>query len=317
MQPVPQFEEESPLPPRKTQHGWLAASLGTLVGGVISIIAGLVVGAGAVFAVLASRGSLEDIDFANMEGLIASLATDMWVVGPSVIAQHGVMLMTPFVVLMIASIPAKKSLGLSKGAHPGIFVLASLGIVALGPTSDWLARSLLDVFPDASFGNLEAIEDLVKNTSPLLLWPFVALIPGFSEEFLFRGLLQRGFGRGIAAICISAVCFAVFHMDPPHVVGVLPLGFYLAWLAARTDTIWVGVVAHIVNNSVAIIAVAFADQSSVESDEALPFAFVALGWLIGAACIAGIWHLSKNAPEEAAPVPVLTQTEPENEPEIF
>ena len=56
--------------------------------------------------------------------------------------------------------------------------------------------------------------------------------------------------RTAAAILL----FAAFHLDPHHIAGVLPLGFFLAWVGARCGTL-VTIVAHIANNTLAIIAV--------------------------------------------------------------
>ena len=64
-----------------------------------------------------------------------------------------------------------------------------------------------------------------------------------AEEVFFRGLIQRSAGFGKKAIVISALSFSFFHMDPHHIAGVLPLGFYLAWLGARTGSTLVPIVA--------------------------------------------------------------------------
>jgi membrane protease YdiL (CAAX protease family) len=66
--------------------------------------------------------------------------------------------------------------------------------------------------------------------------------------------LQTAAARGRFAIAISALSFSLFHLDPHHIAGVLPIGFFLAWVAARCGTL-VTIFAHVANNTAAIAAV--------------------------------------------------------------
>jgi len=283
----PPLAMPEPLPPEPNRLGAVGAIIGTAVGGVVSYAAGIGVGILAAVIVLAGAG----IDMGAPDGMqqMMDAVNSLAVVGPSVIAQHGCLLLVPFLVVKLRKRDVKESLGL-KGAPWGTFLLAPIGILALGPTSDFLAR-MYNEYIGWTFGNLEMIEQLVEKTNPWALWPFVALIPGFSEEMMFRGLLQRGLGSGWKAITVSALVFSCFHLDPPHVVGVIPLGFYLAWVAARTGSTWTTILAHAVNNSAAIFAVALAGNTA--HDEQLPWWAMPTGWVIGGACIAGIWWLTR------------------------
>ncbi|MBC7172768.1 MAG: CPBP family intramembrane metalloprotease, partial [Polyangiaceae bacterium] len=110
-------------------------------------------------------------------------------------------------------------------------------------------------------------------------WPLFALLPGLAEETYFRGLVQHILGRGVLAIVGSGVIFAVFHLDPVQAIGVLPVGIYLAWLLARTGSVWVPIVAHVANNSVALIASrALPDVDVAGTAEATP-PLVIVAWL--------------------------------------
>ena len=53
------------------------------------------------------------------------------------------------------------------------------------------------------------------------------------------------------AVLVSGTAFALFHVDPVHVVGVLPLGLFLSWVAQRSNTS-VTIFAHVANNSIAL-----------------------------------------------------------------
>ena len=105
-----------------------------------------------------------------------------------------------------------------------------------------------------NLGVVATLHQIVKQLSPLLAWPVFALLPGIAEELMFRGVLQNAARSRNLGIAVSALGFAAFHLDPHHVAGVLPLGFFLAWVGARCGTL-VTIVAHIANNTLAILAV--------------------------------------------------------------
>ena len=53
----------------------------------------------------------------------------------------------------------------------------------------------------------------------------------------------------ITWICTSLL-FAGFHMEPLHILGLLPLSFFLGWLRLKTGNINASTLAHMVNNAV-------------------------------------------------------------------
>jgi membrane protease YdiL (CAAX protease family) len=94
----------------------------------------------------------------------------------------------------------------------------------------------------------------------------IAIIPAISEEFMFRGLLQRLFRDWLKnihwAVILSSVFFAAMHFQfygflPRLLMGVL-LGYLLYW----TGSIWVPVFAHFINNGAAIVF-SFLEQRGV------------------------------------------------------
>jgi hypothetical protein len=147
------------------------------------------------------------------------------------------------------------------------------------------------------------LESIIQTTPAWVLWPILALSPGICEELFFRGMVQRAFGRGVVAVTVSAITFSMFHLDPHHVIGVLPIGFYLAWVAARTESTWVTVIAHVLNNSASILAAKLQAEDPASKDETTEWWVVALGLVIAAATVAAILRLTrqKPAPSLASP----------------
>ena len=101
------------------------------------------------------------------------------------------------------------------------------------------------------FLKMNNITDLIFNI--LIL----AAVPAIGEELLFRGYLQQKFCSWFAnhhiAIIVSAFLFSAIHMQfhgflPRFILGLL-LGYFFYW----SKSIWVPVIAHFINNTVAII----------------------------------------------------------------
>ncbi len=83
-----------------------------------------------------------------------------------------------------------------------------------------------------------------------LLW--VGLLPGLSEEFLFRGVMLPAIGINGTGIFFSGLCFGVLHMGSinqwPYALWATVVGFLLGWSAIASGNLLVPIVAHTVAN---------------------------------------------------------------------
>lgn len=78
----------------------------------------------------------------------------------------------------------------------------------------------------------------------------ICLIPGFCEEFLFRGAILSNclpFGEG-KAIFISALLFSLMHQNPSQIFYTFVAGLLLGFIYVKTKSIWNCVIIHILNN---------------------------------------------------------------------
>jgi CAAX protease family protein len=100
---------------------------------------------------------------------------------------------------------------------------------------------------------------------PGMLVPSLAVIAGLAplvEELVFRGLLYgwvAGRWGTVAAWIVSSLAFAAAHIEPAHIILVLPLALWFGWLRRRTDSLLPSLVAHMVNNGFAVAAAAYLD----------------------------------------------------------
>ena len=94
-----------------------------------------------------------------------------------------------------------------------------------------------------------------------LVWPdliWLGLLPGLSEELLFRGVMLPAFGFDTAAVLFSSLCFGVLHLSSfkqwPYVIWATIVGVMLGLSALFTSNLFVPMVAHIVTNFVSSCA---------------------------------------------------------------
>jgi membrane protease YdiL (CAAX protease family) len=95
----------------------------------------------------------------------------------------------------------------------------------------------------------------------------VAALPALCEELLTRGVLARAIrpavGR-VLAVAISAFVFAAFHLSLVRFVPTFLLGALLASITLAADSVWPAVLAHFLNNAIAI-AIAGGDLAPIAS----------------------------------------------------
>ncbi len=83
-----------------------------------------------------------------------------------------------------------------------------------------------------------------------LVW--LGLLPGLSEELLFRGMVLSAFGLGWGVLLLSSFCFGLLHLSSwqqwPYGVWASVVGLILALSVVWTGHLLVAVVAHMVTN---------------------------------------------------------------------
>ena len=85
---------------------------------------------------------------------------------------------------------------------------------------------------------------------PDLIW--LGLLPGLSEELLFRGVMLPALGSDITAVIVSSLCFGILHFSGsqqwPYVIWATIVGMIFAYSALLTGNLLVPIVAHIITN---------------------------------------------------------------------
>ena len=191
-----------------------------------------------------------------------------------------------------------------------LFLLAPMAVAVLGvgillSEADNLLRTVLP--PPAWLERMFA--ELAGGRRSL--WGSIALLvvaAPVTEEALFRGLILRGFLARYAvrrAIVVSALLFAVFHLNPWQLAGAATAGMLFAWWRAATGSLVPGLVCHALNNAMPIIASNVAGlripgYAGVPTGtvEFHPWWFDALGLVLAAG---GLWLVARRL--RVLPVP--------------
>ncbi len=85
---------------------------------------------------------------------------------------------------------------------------------------------------------------------PDIIW--LGLLPGLSEELLFRGVMLPAFGFNSIALILSSIIFGLVHMSGvkqwPYAVWATVVGLVLGYTALVTGNLLIPIVAHIITN---------------------------------------------------------------------
>lgn len=98
--------------------------------------------------------------------------------------------------------------------------------------------------------NVHSLEALLFNVF------LVAVVPALGEELFFRGTIQRLFSDwkgAFFAIWMTAFIFSAIHMQFYGFFPRMLLGAFFGYLLLWSGSLWVPIIAHFLNNSVAVV----------------------------------------------------------------
>jgi uncharacterized protein len=138
----------------------------------------------------------------------------------------------------------------------------SLGLI-MGVGCVFLSQLILLVSQSTgilNLDNLESYEQLISSIigqSPTwLILLTIGIVAPIAEELLFRGLVFHMFNRHLnvkVALIIQALLFGAFHMNLVQGLYASVLGIVLGIAYLLTGSLWIPILMHIVNNSVALL----------------------------------------------------------------
>jgi membrane protease YdiL (CAAX protease family) len=211
-------------------------------------------GLGVYVAALAIRGDI-DPDGPDLPGQISALLGTPVAMLITVIPTEIALIVIALIPACLSKEPWRQRLGLVRGTLP------AWGLLILLPAQLFVIAALQIVFSLLFTEPSEHLEALHKGLTgaagPLavVLLLSMSVLPGFAEELLDRGYIQR---RLIArwgplpGIAVTSVFFGLAHVDPQHALMAAMLGVWLGVVAWRTGAVWPAMACHAFGNFLGI-----------------------------------------------------------------
>ena len=172
------------------------------------------------------------------------------------ISEFGLILLPALVFLLLFKYDMRSVIRL-KGTKPLNFLVTFVLVLSAIPVAG--VFNLLNLLiVNSIFGKVIVEQPPVATDAWSLLVNVLVIAgsAGLSEEFLFRGVIQRGFERhfGITgAILLAALLFSLTHMDFQKIFGTFLLGALIGFIFYRTDSLFCSMFAHFTNNAAVVL----------------------------------------------------------------
>jgi uncharacterized protein len=173
-------------------------------------------------------------------------------------------------------------IGMTKKPAFSTLLIAGIGMLMAVPLINWLGEVNKGMqLPEALHG-MEAwmksseekaaqfTEAFTRGTSVGVLFAnlfVVAFMAALSEEIFFRGIIQKVsiecFKNKHVGVWFAAIIFSAFHMQ---FYGFLPrmlMGAYLGYLFLWSGSLWPGILAHFLNNGMAVFLVWLVNRGTI------------------------------------------------------
>lgn len=164
-------------------------------------------------------------------------------------------------------------------------LIAGIGMIMALPLINALAQLNEQIHLPAALHGLEQwmkdseeknkllTEAFMQGTdgSTLLVNLFViAFMAGLSEELFFRGMLQKVliecFKNKHVGVWVGAIIFSAFHLQFYGFIPRVLMGAYLGYLFVWSGSLWPGIIAHTMNNGLAVFASWLVNKGTIQED---------------------------------------------------
>lgn len=158
----------------------------------------------------------------------------------------------------------------AKPSNKNLFIVLSITFLAMALSSGLgyvsyqlpLPKNIIQYFTQLENDYTKTVLNIIKIDSigELLISLFIlALLPAVCEELLFRGGLQnflyRWTNRPWLSIIIVSFIFSAVHFSGFGFLSRFALGIILGFLFHKTGSLWASMMAHFINNAMAVIMV--------------------------------------------------------------
>lgn len=150
-----------------------------------------------------------------------------------------------------------EALGFRKIKISTIFMIILFTVLIMPLVTVLNALSMF--FADNAVASMQG--DILDVSFPVM-WLLIGVYGPFCEEFVFRGILYRGYkttGRMLGAVLLSSLAFGLMHMNFNQAVYAFGIGIFLSMLVEVTGSLWSSAFCHMIFNSFSVCMMYFSD----------------------------------------------------------
>lgn len=211
-----------------------------------------------VVAILLLSGSL----------LVSSIPKFKTIYPQIIITQYAFILLPMIIYMVIKKYNFKEVLRLNKLNFKQVLLSIVIPLVAypIGLFFNYITLIIISYFGELQPSPLPIPETINMFIVSILLF---AITPGICEEIMFRGVIFNAYERIGAkkAIILTGLLFGLFHFDVQNLLGPAFLGMLFAYMVYTTNSIYTSMIAHAVNNSIAVVLLKIAGSVEGVSEE--------------------------------------------------
>lgn len=185
---------------------------------------------------------------------------------PEFAAEYGTLLSYPVMfipVMLYASVKSRLAnvfdrsyaLDSSNFGRYGGFIIA-LVVSSATFAAAFVIEPIVTLLPDMPQWIQDVMDQMLKDSPLWCTLLSVSVLAPLFEEWLCRGLILRGLlkkSSPAVAISVSAIFFAVLHMNPWQAIPAFCLGVLFGYVYYRTGSLKLTMLMHCVNNTMAVI----------------------------------------------------------------
>ncbi|MEW6195242.1 MAG: CPBP family intramembrane glutamic endopeptidase [Bacteroidota bacterium] len=126
----------------------------------------------------------------------------------------------------------------------------------------------LDKMVESAYGSLLVSNSIFESSFIIFV---VAVIPAICEETFFRGYILKSFEykfKPVWAALITAIFFGIYHFNPYGLLPLIALGFFFGFAAYKSNSIFLPMFLHFLNNFLAVTAFLILDDPDLISSSA-------------------------------------------------
>lgn len=241
-------------------------------------------------------------------------------------ALQGVALFVPFVMFPILYFQFTENKSITHLFHPDVsfqkqaslFALGILFILSVYPLGLALRELTVDLVNEGLFGEAgksillheesqsELIEAMLNVHTPLeylSLFLIIAVLPGFGEELVFRGVIQNIFLKlqlnHHLAIILTAILFSGLHFNLTEFLPRVLLGAVLGYTYYYSKNFWIPVFLHFANNALSIVYYVYLKSGDIEFDMEASGQIDALDISVGIIITISSWYFFKRIADKS------------------